>query len=398
MSTHPTAVAEPRLDRSNLGYAVSPSSFTIFVTCFLTVSLGLTGPALFAQATSRDELPLKTGKEIYHTACAACHGSDGKGSPRTTVGFDTPLPDFTDCNFTVREADQDWISVVHSGGPARGFSEIMPSFAEALTGEQIAEVVGYLRGFCQERVYPRGELNLPRALITEKAFPEDEYLVTTSINTTGAPGLTNRIVYEKRFGPRNQIELVLPLRLGRQSPGAWHGGVGDLALGYKRLLVHSPRTGSILSAAGELVLPTGDRRRGFGNGATVLEAFGLFGQLLPGDSFLQFQGGTRQPTHLDEVRRSAFWRTALGKNFFQEQGRGRAWVPMVELLADRFFQPGASTNWDVLPQMHVTLSRRQHVMFNVGYRIPMTNTTGRSKQLVFYLIWDFFDGGLRDGW
>jgi len=59
----------------------------------------------------------------------------------------------------------------------------MPSFAEALTPEQIGMAVDYLRSFCTEKVWPRGELNLPRAMFTEKAFPEDETVLTTVINT-----------------------------------------------------------------------------------------------------------------------------------------------------------------------------------------------------------------------
>jgi hypothetical protein len=28
----------------------------------------------------------------------------------------------------------------------------------------------------------------------------------------------------------------------------------------------------------------------------------------------------------------------------------------------------------------------------------VTNREGRSKQVVFYALWDWFDGGLLDGW
>jgi hypothetical protein len=71
---------------------------------------------------------------------------------------------------------------------------------------------------------------------------------------------------------------------------------------------------------------------------------------------------------------------------------------MVELLADHELATGAKTNWDLLPQFQVTLSRRQHVRANVGLRFPANNTAGRSTQLLFYLLWDWFDGGLREGW
>ena len=71
---------------------------------------------------------------------------------------------------------------------------------------------------------------------------------------------------------------------------------------------------------------------------------------------------------------------------------------MVEFLADRDLETAARTNWDLVPQMQVSLSKRQHVMANFGVRTPANNRTGRSTQLIFYVLWDWFDGGLREGW
>jgi hypothetical protein len=59
---------------------------------------------------------------------------------------------------------------------------------------------------------------------------------------------------------------------------------------------------------------------------------------------------------------------------------------------------GAKTDWDVMPEMQVTISRRQHVRGNLGYRFPVTNTAGRQQQVMFYLLWDWADGGLLSGW
>ena len=356
------------------------------------------GGALYGQTTGTASLNLRTGREIYHAACAGCHGPDGRGAPDTTVAFEKPgtFPDFTRCDQTTPELDVDWRAVIRDGGHNRGFSPIMPSFAEALTPQQIDAVIEHLRGFCRDRAWPRGELNLPRPLSTEKAFPEDETVITTAVNARGAPGVDNELVYERRFGARNQIEVSVPVGFARQDTRTWLGGVGDIGLGVKRALFAS--YGSILAVQGEVVLPTGNKARGFGSGVTMFEAFASYGQLLPRNSFLQMQTGTGLPTHTEDAPRSFFWRAALGKSFRQGSGVGRLWSPMVEWLADRDFETGARTNWDVQPQFQVTLSKRQHVRANVGVRVPFTNTAGRPVQVVFYLLWDWFDGGLLEGW
>ena len=71
---------------------------------------------------------------------------------------------------------------------------------------------------------------------------------------------------------------------------------------------------------------------------------------------------------------------------------------MIEVISEREFLDGATADIDVVPQVQVTLNRRQHVRVNVGLQFPATNTAGRPKQLVFYVLWDWFDGGLLEGW
>jgi mono/diheme cytochrome c family protein len=345
-------------------------------------------------------LRLDTGKNIYDTACVACHGADGRGTPQAIAGFEPPetFPDFTDCSATSREADADWDAIIHEGGPVRGFSAIMPSFREALTDEQIGRVIQHLRTFCVEPNWPPGEMNLPRPIATEKAFPEDEWVMSTSINAGDNPGFESVFIYEKRFGARNQVEIAAPIAFLRASPGRWYGGVGDTSLGFKRVLASSKQTGSLLSVVGEAVLPSGHRAHGLGSGATVFEAFAAYAQLLPRESFVQFQAGGEVPVHGRDTARALFWRTAVGASLAEDKGLGRMWSPMIELLADREFATGEKVNWDILPQFQVTLNKRQHLRANFGVRIPVNNTAGRSPSVVFYLLWDFFDGGLRDGW
>jgi hypothetical protein len=104
------------------------------------------------------------------------------------------------------------------------------------------------------------------------------------------------------------------------------------------------------------------------------------------------------PTDPEKAPQAVYLRTAFGKSLAQNNGFGRLWTPMVEMIADRELESGRRTNWDVVPQFQVTLSTRQHVRVNVGLRHPINNSDNRSTQLVFYALWDFFDGGLREGW
>src|SRR2546423_10620861 len=178
----------------------------------LSLLFWASAPGLFAQTGHHPGLQPNDGRQIYEAACVACHGPDGKGMPSSTVGFEEPdsFPDFSRCDQTTPELNTDWKAVIVHGGEFRGFSQIMPSFGEALTDEQIDKVIKYVRRFCTNPLWPRGELNLPRALVTEKAYPEDEAVITETINAQGAPGFMTEAVYEQRFGVKNQIEVSVP--------------------------------------------------------------------------------------------------------------------------------------------------------------------------------------------
>jgi hypothetical protein len=370
---------------------------------------GLRGPAVWlliwllhsgvaAPAVDAQSLPAgveSTPRGVYDAACAACHGRDGRGQPQATVGFELPLPDFTDCSFATREPDADWFAVSHRGGPARAFDRRMPAFGAALSEADIQGTLEQIRTFCRDEAWPRGELNLPRALVTEKAFPEDEAVLETQI-ASGA--VVNTLLYEKRFGPRSQVEMLVPIRVQEQDAASWRRGLGDVAIAFKHALFHSLQSGRIFSAAGEVVFPTGKETEGLGSGVTKFEPFVSFGQILPQDGFLQAQVGFEFPANRDKASNESFWRVVAGRSFTQDEGFGRAWSPMIELLAARELEEGASVVWDIVPQMQVTLSRRQHIMINVGVRIPINERSGRSTQLLTYFLWDWFDGGLFDGW
>ena len=355
-------------------------------------------------------LEVQGGKAIYQAACAACHGTHGEGTPQAQAGFDKPesFPHFNKCEETTPEFARDYKASIRDGGPARGFSTIMPSFNEVLSSQEMDEVIAYLRSLCKEHGWPLGELNIPRALITEKAFPESETILTTTLNAKGAPGVANELVYERVLSKLDQLEVSLPFSWVHKESGGMTGGLGDIAVGekhvlYSRLDADPDRpayeaTGSILSIEGEVVLATGDQRRGLGAGEPSIGVFAMYDRVLPGGAFIQLQPGVDIPRHTEYGPSSAYVRSAFGKSFSGEGGLGRLWSPMIEVIANRDLTHGARTDWDVVPEFQVTLNRRQHIRAAVGYRLPINDTNGRPKQVIAYFLWDWFDGGLLEGW
>ena len=332
--------------------------------------------------------------ELYTRACASCHGADGRGREPAQVAFAAQVPDFTDCEFASREPDPDWYAVIHQGGPVRAFDRMMPAFGEALTGDEMRSILLHVRTFCDDPRWPRGEFNLPRPLFTEKAFPEDEVVLTVA----GDESATElELLYEKRFGPRGMVEVAIPAVSVESAGGDRETGGGDIALGYKHTVYSDLRSGNIFSLGGEVILPTGDDERDLGKGTTVLEPFVTWGKLFGGDTFLQAHAFAEFPTRSDFDDELGL-RMALGRTWASAGGFGRSWTPMLEVLAVRDLTSGAATRVDLVPQMQVSLSERQHVLLNLGVTVPVVETARRDAQVVVYLLWDWFDGGFFDGW
>jgi mono/diheme cytochrome c family protein len=373
-----------------------PPRATLAVTALL-----LTAGQVSAQLP--DDLDTLSDRELYEAACANCHGSDGRGFDRSLVGFEEPLPDFTDCDFAAREPDSDWIAVAHEGGPARAFSEMMPAFGDALSFDQLSRIMRHIRSLCTDPSWPRGELNLPRALLTEKAFPEDEWVVEAGADLEGDGAFDGQFVYEQRFGPRSQFEVVIPYGwLALRGPGGapgdtrWVSGLGDVVLGLKHAAHHDAEAGRIFAVGAEVVLPTGDEAKGLGADGAAAEGFLSFGQTLPADAFFQAQVGAEVPLY-DGPNAEGFTRVVFGRTLTSGQW-GRSWTPMLELQAKRDFEAGAGVALDVVPQLQVSLNTRQHVLFNIGALVPATETSGRSVRLLAYVLLDWFDGGFFEGW
>jgi hypothetical protein len=314
------------------------------------------------------------------------------------VGFDVRLPDFTDCSATSPEMQADWAAVIRDGGPVRGFNRIMPAFRDLLTPEQIRSVVAYLRTLCPDPRWPHGEFNVPLAETIEKAFPEDEVVLTSAVATRAPRSVESHLIFEKRFGVRSQLEVDVPFGfVARPGDASWAGGLGDVSLAGKHVFLASPASGTIVSGLAGVILPTGDQATGLGTGTTAFEGYILGAQLLPARSFFQFQGGVTLPTDLSRAPRSAFWGGSLGTTV-PFGPISRIWSPIVDVTGSRDLVSGAPADWSVVPQFQLSLSALQHVRANVGVNIPLTQRDTRSAQLLAYILWDTADGPLLQGW
>jgi hypothetical protein len=150
------------------------------------------------------------------------------------------FPDFTGATQATPEDNLVWQSIIRNRGPfprlLADHALFMPSSSEALTSDQVKAVIQYNARLLQRTKLAARESNLPLALATEKAYQENEEVITAGVNVKGAPGTRYHVIHEERFGDRNQIEVDVPVEFTRPKRGLWYGGFGDVTLGLKRVL------------------------------------------------------------------------------------------------------------------------------------------------------------------
>ena len=332
----------------------------------------------------------QTGKELYEAACASCRGRDGRGAPEGTA-IKVPLPDFTDCSIVTTEPTGNWMALTARGGPALGLSSQMPGFADSLSDEQIREVVAYLRRFCHDPSWPSGDLNFRRSLVTGKAFPEDELVLNVSFEKSReSRSLVNEFTFEKRLGSRGMAEVTLPIVYNDPRGGAAAGGVGDLTLAYKHVLWASQQYGAIASFSLDLVLPTGNRDRGLGDGTVGLGPSLRAGKTL-GPFVLQGEIKAVLPADVDLAPRRLLYRAALQLPLSSLKS---GWVPALEFEADTKVIGQARDVYSLAPMLYKGLSKRGHVALAVGAKIPVAGAQTPDYQIGAFLLWEYLDGGL----
>ncbi len=120
-----------------------------------------------ATAAGPADNELRSGRQIYATHCAVCHGDAGRGDGASATGFATKPADLTDGRLMNGLPDDFLASVIRDGGPAQGLAPTMPPFDRSLSELQITQVIAYVRSLA---VPPR-PADAPVALVHPENAP-----------------------------------------------------------------------------------------------------------------------------------------------------------------------------------------------------------------------------------
>ena len=355
-------------------------------------------PSYAMAQQEEEEIPLETmsGKQIYLAFCARCHGEDGKGQlPEDMIeNMEAPPPDLTDGYFSSREKRKDWQAVVAHGGGARGLSLSMPAWGEALSEQQIAETVEYMKTFVDQSKYPQGETNFFRGHYTAKAFTEQEALVILSHQFKRENGITTSetktvLYYANRFGTRFQYEAKLPLINSSGGIGNKFG-IGDLELALKYAFFDNAKTLSIITVGVEAALPTGSETNGFGAGTVVAIPYVAAGQGI--GNTLQLSTSAKLETPSDNKKGDPELRVGfLSMLTIPESKQG--FFPGVELFWKKNLAK-SEYMLSVIPQVYWGITARGHLALSLGAEVPVAGTKAFDGKIVAFFLWDFVDGGL----
>ncbi|MBI3989118.1 MAG: cytochrome c [candidate division NC10 bacterium] len=353
------------------------------------VSLIILGVSFGWGATRVTDKDLEEGELLYREACASCHGEDGKGQV-PGLEIKVPPPDLTWCAFNSEEPDRDWILITAEGGPATGRSDVMPSFRDALTEDQIRQVVAYLRTFCTED-WPRGELNFPRPLVTEKAWPENEIVFTW--NTARTPGDEQSTQFswtlEKRVGPRGQVEVKFPFQINDPEGQGAVGGIGDVEAGIKYVLYDNLEQLFLSSGGLEVGAPTGSIRRGLGDGTTILSPFLAAGKAW-GDLIGQGSFKFEYPVVTRRAPKALLYNLAFTYPILAV-GRLTEGQVLLELNGKSEWGTEAPKHFQLslTPGLRKALTRSGLWAAAVGVQVPVTGVRDVDYRVMGYLLYEY---------
>jgi mono/diheme cytochrome c family protein len=339
------------------------------VLCLLAVS---------AVASAQTPPTPTTIPEMWNAWCARCHAKDGAGKVAEPTVKIQPR-DFTECKSATGEGDPDWALAIAKGGPAVGLSDQMPAFGDSLKPEQIDGFVSYLRAFCTEKGWPDGNLNLPRPIFTEKAFPEDEFVIApVAIHVKDQPttwGFSN--IFEKRISKRFQVELDMPVA-SVIGPNGRATGYADTELGLKTVL--NPNAHNHVATFGfDFVIPTGNDSKGLSEGAGF-EPYVATASAW-GTTYLQTQFKLELPKDGPWANKVGVYRMYVGHDLNLTP---RGWTLGLELT-------GENDEAAITPQFRKGLTPTGAIAMGFGVSLPVSKRDEQGVAYVGFLLWEFLE-------
>ena len=286
--------------------------------------------------------------------------ADGRGQPLAVRGFRLELPDFTDCSLTTPEADLDWQSVIHQGGPARAFDRMMPAF-----GDELSDGRDRQGDRSRPRLLRRARMAARRSQHAAAARHRKGVSRKRSRADDDSSGVATRQACQQRVSLRAACRPARPIRnFARRT---------SMRSAARTNTCCSTATGADRFWPAEARSSSHEQRRGV-RGVRRVQ---------PGRCPCRRWISPRPRRHRGADREERRERSVLARGGRQElhaRRWGRAWSPMVELLAARELGSAASVEWDALPQMQISLSTRQHVLLNVGVRMPLTQRADAPRE------------------
>jgi mono/diheme cytochrome c family protein len=340
---------------------------------------------------SGDDPSTWDSQTLYARACAACHGPNGEGiAPDAPIyqNFDPPPADLTDPLFNSREPAADWFKVIKYGGARLGLSQQMPAYGQALSDEQIEDLVAYLKTLAGSTRHPQGDLNYPRPIRTIKAFPEDEVLLIGRFEDRPPEekGDSQRgtLYFAGRFARRWQYEIKATATSFDETESE-----EEIELGLKWTVLASVERRVLGAVGAELEVPLGSDDE-----SEVFIPYFSLGKAL-GETIL-FQSTVRTPLPVDEVGDGEIELSGIFQWVPSPWPRG--FMPGLEgIVKTPFDSDQGDTEWSVIPQVLVGLTKGGHVAASLGVEVPGSDQPW-DYRVHFFLTWDYADGPFWKGW
>ncbi len=317
---------------------------------------------------------------LYEQHCARCHGADA-AARQPPANLAVPPFNFRRCGVASGEPVAEWVQAIRDGGAAVGRSPDMPAFGDKLAAEDIESLARALRALCTDAGWPNGNLNFPRPVTVEKAFPEDEVVFGTSL--AHGPGdermLRLDATIEKRLGKRSMVEVTLP---GGASWGTPDGGAeaGDLSLALKHVLFADRQGSQIVSAGLEVTLPTAPAASSLGHGTPLYEPFVAAG-LQRGRTYVQTILSLEFPADRPWDDRELGYGVYVGRDL---SASSTPWTIGAEFT-------GENRAVAITPQIRKAITRTGALAVGLGVHIPLNERGEEPVCTLFYLAWDFLE-------